>query len=372
MKYKAQSPIIPPIATEALTPLDDVPRPVQWGLLVASSVALSAMLLWLGIPAALFLGPMLAGIASTAMGGRIEVPSWAFALAQGLVGCLIARMIPASIAKDILAHWPIFLMGVLSVIVACGLLGWLMARLNLLPGTTVVWGLSPGAATAMIVMAEIYGADTQLVALMQYLRLVIVASVASVVARLAGVGMAHAVTHPIWFQPVAWPLLAETLALSALGPIAAYFLRMPMLSLMLPLAGGIFLEHQGWMKIETPQWLLALGYAFVGWRVGLRFTRPLLRHAARLLPRMIACTFAMIAVCGGLAALLTIEAHVDPLTAYLATSPGGADSVAIIVASTNVDGAFVMAMQTMRLLGTLLLGPPMARFLAERLQSARS
>jgi membrane AbrB-like protein len=350
-----------------LTPLDKIPPAAQWTLLVAVSVALSAVLFWLGIPAALFLGPMVTGIAVTAAGGRIDVPSWVFVLAQGLIGCMIARMLPASVGGSILAHWPTFLLGVLSVIAACGALGWIMSRSGMMPGTTVVWGLSPGAATAMIVMSEIYGADTQLVALMQYLRLVIVASVASVVARLAGIGMGHAPSHPVWLQAVAWVPLAETLVLAALGPLAAQFFRMPMLSLMLPLAGGVFLEHQGLLHIETPQWLLALGYAFVGWRVGLRFSRPLLRHAARLLPRMIACTFALIAVCGLLGALMSIWAGVDPLTAYLATSPGGADSVAIIAASSNVDASFVMAMQTMRFIGVLFLGPPMARFVAARL-----
>lgn len=39
-----------------------------------------------------------------------------------------------------------------------------------------------------------------------------------------------------------------------------------------------------------------------------------------------------------------------PLTAYLATSPGGADSVAIIAASAHVEISFVMAMQLARFL----------------------
>ncbi len=67
---------------------------------------------------------------------------------------------------------------------------------------------------------------------------------------------------------------------------------------------------------------------------------------------------ALIALCGGLAVLLIVFAGIDPLTAYLATSPGGADSVAIIAASSNVDAAFVMSMQTLRFLGVLLAAPP--------------
>jgi uncharacterized membrane protein AbrB (regulator of aidB expression) len=49
-----------------------------------------------------------------------------------------------------------------------------------------IWGMLPGAATVMMVMVEAYGADFRLVAFMQYLRVVLVAAVASVVALLRG------------------------------------------------------------------------------------------------------------------------------------------------------------------------------------------
>nr|WP_281247820.1 AbrB family transcriptional regulator [Paraburkholderia lycopersici] len=45
---------------------------------------------------------------------------------------------------------------------------------------------------------------------------------------------------------------------------------------------------------------------------------------------------------------------------------GGADSVAIIAASTSVDVRFVMAMQMARFLAVLVIGPAAARFLARR------
>jgi uncharacterized membrane protein AbrB (regulator of aidB expression) len=61
---------------------------------------------------------------------------------------------------------------------------------------------------------------------------------------------------------------------------------------------------------------------------------------------------------------------IDPLTAYLATSPGGVDSVAIIAASTKVDVSFVMGLQTIRLLFVLLVGPFLSRFVAKLIESA--
>jgi len=73
----------------------------------------------------------------------------------------------------------------------------------------------------------------------------------------------------------------------------------------------------------------------------------------------------LILLCAALAALLVVTAGVDPLTAYLATSPGGADSVAIIAAASKVDVPFVMAMQTTRLVAVIFLAPIITRYIAE-------
>jgi uncharacterized membrane protein AbrB (regulator of aidB expression) len=43
------------------------------------------------------------------------------------------------------------------------------------------------------------------------------------------------------------------------------------------------------------------------------------------------------------------------------------DSVAIVGASSNVDLSFVMALQTLRLVIVLIAGPPLARFIAQRM-----
>jgi membrane AbrB-like protein len=72
-------------------------------------------------------------------------------------------------------------------------------------------------------------------------------------------------------------------------------------------------------------------------------------------------------VSGLLALALVYAAGIDPMTAYLATSPGGMDSVAIIGASSKADLSFVMALQTLRLVIVLIAGPPLARFIAQRM-----
>lgn len=341
----------------------------QWLAILACSAALGAVLAWLHVPAALLLGPMLAGIASGAAGGTARVPNAVFLVAQGIIGCMIAKVVPLAIVGEILSRWPVFVFGVLAVIAVSASLGWLLTRMQVLPGTAILWGSSPGAATAMIVMAEAYGADARLVAFMQYLRVAVVAAAASIVARMWGLNPAHAVANVVWFPGISWQPFVATLALATLGPLVAHKLNIRSGAFLIPLAAGLLLTHLGWLVIELPPWLLVLSYATLGWSIGLRFTRPLLVHAAKALPRVLACTVALIALCGVLAGVLVIVAKVDPLTAYLATSPGGVESVVIIAASSKVDVPFVMAMQTTRLLALIVLAPVLMRQIAARPRS---
>jgi membrane AbrB-like protein len=213
-------------------------------------------------------------------------------------------------------------------------------------------------------MAEAHGADARLVAFMQYLRVAVVAAGASIVARLWNLNPSHAVAPIVWFPTLSWLSFLETLTLATLGPLLAHWLNFRSGAFLLPLAFGLLLNHLGWLVIELPPWLLVLSYAIVGWSIGLRFTRSLLAHAAKAFPRVLACMVALILLCGVLAGVLVVTAGVDPLTAYLATSPGGADSVAIIAASSKVDVPFVMAMQTTRLVAVIFLAPIITRYIA--------
>lgn len=347
--------------------LGSLPKTVQWALLVAVSVGMAVLLLTVHAPAALLLGPLLAAMAIATGGAQLRLPLTPFVFAQGIVGSMIAKMVPISIVGDVVSHWLLFTVGVLSVVAVSSLLGWIMTRMQVLPGTTALWGTSPGAASVMTLMAEAHGADPRLVAIMQYLRVLMVAGVAALVARVFGITEGHKAAAIVWFPPVAWVPFAETVALAIVGPIVAQRLNIPAGAFLVPLVVGGVLTHFGLMQIEQPIWLLAACYTMVGWNIGLRFTRPLLMHAARAMPRILLCIFIMIGLCGGVAAMLVVVAKVDPLTAYLATSPGGADSVAIIAASSNVDVSFVMAMQTVRLIAVLILAPVLTKFIAERM-----
>ncbi|MBW9116706.1 AbrB family transcriptional regulator [Rhizobium cauense] len=340
----------------------------RWALLLGISTLLVVGLEMLGLPASLLIGPMVAAIilALSIGQGSLRVPRWPLFFGQALVGFLMARAITVDILKTMAVDAPLLLAMILSVIVAAAGLGWLLTRWQVLPGTTAVWGSSPGAASAMVIMSEAYGADARLVAFMQYLRVVFVAVAASVVSRLWVAADGGEPPAFILFPPVDWPALAATVALTCLSAYVAVRLRIQGGTIIVPLVLGSVLQGFGLLTIELPLWLLAISYALIGWSIGLRFTRAIVIHAARALPRVAASILLLMSICGCMAFALHKFAGVDPLTAYLATSPGGADSVAIIAASSNVDVPFVMAMQTGRFLVILFTGPMLARFIGRR------
>jgi membrane AbrB-like protein len=339
--------------------------PAQWLVMFAVSAVVVATLQAAGIPAALFLGPLAGGVVAGVNNASVRVPIVAYRVAQGVVGILIARTFTPEILAAFRADWPIFTLVVLSVLAASSLLGYLISRWKVLPGTTGVWGSSPGGATAMVLMAEAFGADVQLVAFMQYLRVIFVAVSAAAVAHFSIDMSGVAAPEMVWFPPIDTTSFAQTAVLVAVGVPLGVFLKIPAGPMLVPMFVGTVLHLLGYATFQLPEWLLVASYALIGWSIGLGFTRPLIRHAARALPQVVASIVALMLFCCALAFLLSRALGIDLLTAYLATSPGGMDSVAIIAAASGkVDLPLVMALQAVRFFIVLVLGAPIARLVA--------
>lgn len=351
--------------TNAPAGLGRWPAALQWGLVTGLSLITTVPLEIAGFPAALLMGPMLAGIVVALGGGTIRLPRFFFFGVQVVLALMIATMVSRDFLGTFLENWPLMLFVVLSVIGVSTLSGWLIARTGILPGTTAIWGSSAGAASTMLIMAEAYGADARLVAFMQYLRVLFVASLATLVAHFGGHDGAAIPPHA-WFEPVPVLPLVAMLAIGLLAGIIGQKLRVPAGAFLVPFALASVLNSSGTVTIALPQWLLVIAFTLLGWNIGLGFTRAILLHARRALLPTIVSIVALISFSGLLAGLLILVLGIDPLTAYLSTSPGGLDSVAVIAASSNVDVAFVMTLQTARLILVSLIGPWLARFVADR------
>lgn len=352
---------------------DVLKRPeVQWGLLIVTTAVLVAILKAVAAPAALLLGPLVVGIVFGISGASIRPPPAARVVSSTLIGCLVAVAMGSAMGPELLGHLPAFLyIGVTTLGFSLGL-GWLLARAGWFEGSTAVWGLSPGGAAGMIALAQETDADARIVALMQYFRVLLVASSAIGLAHLAAplpAGHPHAQG---WFPPLDPLGLLGATVLCVIGGLLAKVLKFPAGVFLIPGLTGAALLATGWFHLQVPPVLAAVAYAVVGWAIGLSFTRPTLLHSARALPRIIGAALLLIALCAASGLVVSLTCDVDLLTGYLATSPGGVDSILIIAASTPVDLPFILSAQVMRIILVLLVGPYAAQFLARRTSAASS
>jgi membrane AbrB-like protein len=210
-----------------------------------------------------------------------------------------------------------------------------------------------------------------MVALMQYIRVVLVVISAALLARFVlhpaapahqpapGMPVAQAPTH-LWF------VYLLTAALAAAGSWAGHRLRLPAGGFLGPLifgmaASGLNLLHPAWPP-GVPQG----AYIIVGVYIGLLFDKASLRQAGRLIPVILANTLVLMAVCAVTGKVLAAMAGTDYLTGYLATTPGGMDSVAAVALGSGADVSFMLAVQMVRVFATVITGPLFARWLVSQ------
>lgn len=354
-----QKPDLRPLSTKPL---------LLWPSLLVLSVLTGYLLNRLDFPAAFFVAAVVCGVGFSLAGLRITVKRPGFVCAQALVGCAVAKSMTPDIWAALASNGVVLVGMVLSSIVAGGLVGWFLTKWRILPGSTAAWGSSPGGASAMVAMAESFGADARLVALMQYLRVLIVVLTASLVA--------HTISSPTIATPPAasvssffalfggQPLhIALTLTITASCALIAHRLRIPAGPLLITMVVGMALNSAGLFEFRLPYVFQIAASLLLGWFVGLGFNRELLVSAWRTIHWLILSALLLIAICGLFAWALHRFAACDPLTAYLATTPGGLDSVILLAMGSQTDVPFVVAAQTLRLFLVSLTGPIVARFI---------
>ena len=338
----------------------------DWIPLTAGSAALSLLLDIVGLPAAWLLGPMVVAMAMAAAGRSLVLPSALSTASQALIGCLIANAITPGVLVTLSRDWALLLTVSAATIAASALLGSLLARWRVVPPAVAIWGSSPGGATAMVIMAEAWGADARLVAVMVYLRVVMVVCLASLIAMAFAGNVAHRPLVADWSTALNARSLALTAGVAVSAVLLGRRLKLPAGALICAMAIGAALNLTGVARVEPPPLLLIPAYVAIGWRLGLGFDRRAVAASARALPRL-ALVGAILLGFGGLMAWALVRfAGVDPLDAYLATSPGGMDAIAVIAATSPADAPFVMAFQVVRFLMSMSIGPVLAIYLSKR------
>ncbi|QDH13599.1 AbrB family transcriptional regulator [Formicincola oecophyllae] len=328
----------------------------QWGLLLLLSAALVGVFALLHLAAGFMLGPMIAAIYMALHGKPMHVGRTWFAGAQAVLGALVVSSLSWPLFKGILDHGALMGFTVLSVIVVSFGTGALLAWLGIMPGTTALWGASPGGASTMVMICGAFGADPRLAAFMLYFRVILVAVSTSLVAWWVTGGLKSPPLPPMHMEAL-WPTLALVIGCTFIGTR----MKFPAATLFLTMVVGGFGQLTGLFHICPPQWLRVPAYLIIGWCIGLRFNRAVLGHALRALPAIMMSAAITVGACALLAWPVAKLAHIDLLSAYLATSPGGLDTIIIISATVPVALPFIISMQTARMVAVIVLGPLIAK-----------
>jgi uncharacterized protein len=329
----------------------------------AASIAMGAV----GLPTPALFAALLVGIAYAmiAVQRPLDVPSGGVTIGQALVGVALGAALDGSTLRAVASHW----FGVSAVTLATLALsvgvGIAIARLTGISQATGTLGLIAGGASGIVAIADELGADSRLVAFMQYVRVLVVVLVAPLVATIL---LARGESGAPRTEPTGMGLagdLAFTAGCALAGVLVARRLRVTAGTLLCPLAVAAILSVSGVVgTARVPALVQSVAFGLIGVQVGLRFTVATIREAQALLPWVLGAIFVLVAGSAGLAALLVPLAHVSFADAYLATTPGGLYAVLAASVGIGANTTFVVSVQVLRIFVMVVAAPHVGRIVA--------
>jgi len=340
---------------------------LRWGAILASAVAITAVFGVLDVPSPALFGGLVTGVIfALTTKWRTLLPASVNSGAQAVVGVVLGGLLELSTLQSLGSDWlPVaaVIIGTLVLSVAAGLL---MGRWTTVSPITGSLSLSAGGAAGVTSMSRELGADERMVAVVQYLRVVLIVATLPLVTTLV---FTPAATDPsVASSPegTGWAVdLTFTVVCALIGSLVALRVKLPAGTLLGPLILTATVTLAGWsFGAHAPAWMAQLAYGAIGLRIGLGFTRPSLKLLSRVLPVALTLTVLIILGCAGMGLLLASATGQSALAGYLATSPGGLFAVLSIAVETDTSATFVLAVQVLRIFVMLLVAPGLAVLLS--------
>lgn len=336
----------------------------RWLVLILMVAAVSSLFTLARLPTPLLFGGLAGALlyALVRPQAPLRLPDSWFQAGQAVVGVIVGASMDWHSLGALGPRWLVVVGVSCFSLVVSVLVGRLLIRRGASPATATFASVAGGAA-GLTAMADDLGADARVVAVLQYLRLLVVlVTMPLVVTLVFGAredGPALGVTGTDWRVDVPFVAAAVTC-----GLLAGRLLRLPSAAILGPLLVAALLTLVPFFEgAAVPPVVEALGYLVIGVQVGLKFTAASLRAIGRMLPTALLTIVVTLVACAGLGWVLTVTTDASPLDAYLATTPGGIYAVLGIAAATDGDVAFVAAAQMLRLLIVLASAPLIAAYL---------
>src|SRR5436190_4795139 len=157
-----------------------------WAGLAGATAGAALALGAIGLPSASLFAALLVGIAAALALPHVPgVPLYLFRVAQAVTGASLGVYVQSSSLHTVAHAWlPVALVsaGTLALSLTCGVA---LSRAEGVDGPTAALGMIAGGASGIIGMADELGADDRLVAVMQYLRVLVVVVLTPLLVKLA-------------------------------------------------------------------------------------------------------------------------------------------------------------------------------------------
>lgn len=349
---------------------------MAWLVVAAATAALAAGMARLGVPSATLFAALLAGLGVALSGWprtrwrrgeRLELPPRVAQGAQAVLGVLSGALLQPDTLAELGASWAPVLAAVFATLLVSVLAGLLLGLRRDVDAATGSFAMVAGGASGLTAIAGELGADQRVVAVVQYLRVLLILLAMPVVAVLLGGGSGGAApaasgggsSGGLTASAAPWWLdLLFTAVVAVAGTWLARLAKLPAGPLLGPMVLAAAVSATGLAQGATvPGPVLQVAFALIGLQVGLSFTRSNLRTVGRVLPTALLLIVGVIAATAAVGVPLLHLAGASTLDAYLATTPGGLYAVVATSADSGGDTTLVLAVQVLRLLVMLLLAP---------------
>lgn len=316
-------------------------------LSLAIGILAAIFCVWLRTPLPWMIGPLFSTAIAGMAGVKLHTPVQARQAGQWAIGTALGLYFtPAVLA--ILASY----LGFIALAVGFALLlGMVSGRiLHCLSGvdkTTAFFAMAVGGASEMASQGERYGAAVDRVAAAHSLRIMLVVAVIPLACQMWGVqGLAADIPGAL---AVDYPGLILLVAMTGMAALCLVKCQWPNAWVIGPLLVTIGLTASSLHFSALPEWMVHLGQLFIGLSLGTRFTPAFLATAPRYLASVVFCCIIaiMLAACFGLG--LAWASGMHPVTAILATSPGGIAEMSLTAKSLQLGVPVVTAFHVIRM-----------------------
>jgi membrane AbrB-like protein len=320
---------------------------------------------WLGMPAGYLSGAILAAGAAALAGRPLLMPALATRVIFVVIGISLGAVVTPETLRG-MASYPASI-AILIVAMLCVSLGgaaylFLVHRWRLL---SAYLASSPGGMSQVLAVAAELEADLRGVAIVQTLRVVVVA--VGLPAGMALLGLAgQAVRRGNGLLNAATvDELAILVALSTAVAIVAFRVRFPGGLLFGAMFASGALHGSGLIHAVVPPWVGNAAMVALGGVIGARFANTPLRLLANYLGAAFGAIAVTVTIAGGFMLLLIHLMALPAPEVLIAYAPGSVDAMMLLALALNLDPVFIGAHHVMRIISVSIVIPLVARRLAQ-------